>query len=241
MNKSPQRQQGTYDLSSFQNQSDELVRLKRQASLLPQLELDSLKKHGLKPHMKVLDAACGPGLTASIIHDYLTTGHVTGVDLDASLLIEARRMAKQSRKAIRFRQADVYDLPFENEFDYIYCRFLFQHLEDPQRALASLSRALKPGGTLHILDVNDEWLFMYPEISEFRIFCQIAAEHQQRKGGNRFIGKALHHLFKHTGFEMIQPDVVTITSDMIGLETFLQITTRFKLEIIEPEWCETNP
>ncbi|MEL6676980.1 MAG: hypothetical protein AAFR61_32530, partial [Bacteroidota bacterium] len=26
-----------------------------------------------------------------------------------------------------------------------------------------------------------------------------------------------------------------------GLETFLQITTRFKLEIIEPEWCETNP
>lgn len=234
-------QLGTYALDKMTSPKQEMARLKKQAELLPSIELNALVEHGLKKDMQVLDAACGPGLTACMIDDYLESGTVTGLDLNPTLLKEAEKLAWKRQKRIRFDKGNVYFLPYENQFDYIYCRFLFQHLETPQKALKSLWKALKPGGILHILDVNDEWLFLEPQVPAFKTLSQLAAEHQARKGGNRFIGKELRNLILQEEFEDLHSSVISVNSDMVGMETFLQITTSFKAEIIDPERGGPHP
>ena len=142
---------------------------------------------------------------------------------------------------IHFVEADVYDLPFEDSFDYIYCRFLFQHLSDPIKAISSLKRALKPGGILHILDVNDEWLFIYPEIVAFNQLKSLAITHQGNNGGNRLVGKALRNMLLSSGLNDVQVDLIPVHSDLTGMKTFIEITTRFKKLRIDPEMAGLDP
>ncbi|MBE7640890.1 methyltransferase domain-containing protein [Salegentibacter sp. BLCTC] len=45
-------------------------------------------------------------------------------------------------------KADICDLPFkENEFDFILCNHVLEHIPDDNRAMQELYRVLKPGGT----------------------------------------------------------------------------------------------
>ncbi|MDB4285726.1 methyltransferase domain-containing protein [bacterium] len=224
--------EGTYAFSRLKDKQLELSRLKKQGTILPGLELEYLVRHGLTPDMKVLDAACGPGTTTSLIHDFLESGTVIGVDINDDLLREATAHASLNRQPITFLKADIYDLPFEEEFDYIYCRFLFQHLADPSQAIASLLRVLKPGGILHIIDVNDEWLFLDPPVPAFDALCDLALKHQAEQGGNRLVGRYLRNLMAKQGTIDMQSEIVAFNSDLIGIETFLQITTIFKVEQI---------
>ena len=223
---------GTYHLSSFSDSEGELSRLKKQAALLPQLEMEYLIRHGLTPEMAVLDAACGPGVISFMIDDYLTSGSVTGVDLDESLIEDAKSNALAKGKSINFLQGNVLELPFTSQFDFIYCRFLFQHLAQPERAMASLFKALKPGGILCVTDVDDEWLFLHPKVEAFDTLKTLAGMHQAEKGGNRYVGRSLRGLLRDAGFEKTTNDIIPVNSDMIGLDIFIQITTRFKKEIV---------
>jgi hypothetical protein len=88
---------------------------------------------------------------------------------------------------------------------------------------------------LHILDVNDDWLFLEPSVPAFTTLSRLAAQHQARKGGNRFIGKELPNLIRKENFEDLYTTVISVSSDMVGLDTFLDITTSFKAEIIDPD------
>jgi len=45
-------------------------------------------------------------------------------------------------------KADICDLPFsENEFDFIFCNHVLEHIPDDTKAIQELYRVLKPGGT----------------------------------------------------------------------------------------------
>ncbi len=228
------RLKGTYVLSSLEEKEIELERLQKQAGAMPKQEIAFMKRHGLTTGMHVLDAACGPGITAGLIHDFVVPqgGTVTGIDQDRTLLRIAKGLARNQGRQIDFVEGDVYDLPFGERFDYIYCRFLFQHLAHPERALASMYRSLKPGGIINILDVNDEWLFLEPSIPAFEELCELAKIHQAKLGGNRLIGKALRSLMLQAGLQDPVTDVLMVNSDILSLKTFLELTTFFKKEII---------
>ncbi|MEO0473380.1 MAG: class I SAM-dependent methyltransferase, partial [Bacteroidota bacterium] len=131
---------GSYLLEDFSGHEVELKRLQRQANLLPDIEKNALIRQGLKPDHDVLDLACGPGLTSCMIDSCLTTGSVIGVDYDANMIRAAKAISLERGHDIHFSQGDVYQLPEEmNEsFDFVYCRFLFQHLQNPEKALQSI-------------------------------------------------------------------------------------------------------
>lgn len=237
------RLKGTYVLSSLEEKEIELTRLTKQAGAMPQQELGLMKRHGLRPGMHVLDAACGPGITSGLIHDFVFPqgGSVTGIDQDETLLRIGEGLSRNQGKAINFVKGDVYDLPFGERFDYIYCRFLFQHLEHPAKALSSLIKALKPGGILHILDVNDEWLFLEPKIPAFDKLCRLARKHQASMGGNRLIGRELRSLLVKAALVNPATDVLMVNSDILGLDTFLELTTFFKKEIVNQGGDDPDP
>ncbi|MDP4183189.1 MAG: class I SAM-dependent methyltransferase [Bacillota bacterium] len=223
---------GTYTFDEFANKEAELNRLIEQASLVSQLEFKLIKAHGLSDGMKVLDAACGPGIISCMISQNLKNANVTGIDINDNLLEKAKQRSIEQGLDIRFMKGDIYDLPFEDEFDFAYCRFLFQHLENPMKAIQAIYKALKPGGKLCIVDVDDDWLTLYPELPEFKELCDLTYEAQKQKGGDRYVGRKLRSLIKSC-FKDISVNVQALNSDEIGVERFLNLTTDFKKEFFQ--------
>jgi len=79
-----------------------------------------------------LDVGCGPGFMMEIIGEL--TG-VRGVDVDEDMVKACRA------RGLDVERASAYDLPFgDGSFDIVYCTFLMLWLEDPESALAEISR-----------------------------------------------------------------------------------------------------
>lgn len=225
---------GSYKFGKFEKNAEELARLKLQATIAIDMEREAWKTAGLKPGMNVLDVACGPGFTACELAKFIGTGTVTGVDINEELIFTAHQ-AKVSEKAdnVSFRTGNIYglDLP-ENCFDFVYARFVFQHLEKPQVALANILRVLKPGGILCILDVDDNWTSFAPESDAFVKFVRKAGAGQKRKGGNRLIGSQLSGLLSEAGFKNVSTKIRPVTTEDIGLRYFLGVAVMFRVEML---------
>lgn len=229
---------GSYAFGQFDENQKELDRLKFQAGTARQLEKHILQKAGLKSGMRVLDLACGPGIISCELARLAAPGQVTGLDLSPDLLVEARKAAQsEGIDNLSFQQGNVYELDLpDNEYDFVYARFLFQHLEQPEVALAEVRRVLKPGGTVAILDIDDDWLTVHPEPGTFDAFTERAARAQNARGGDRHIGRRLGGLLAAADYAQADVFVETVTSGQIGMREFLDITTGFKLEqLLEEE------
>ena len=101
---------------------------------------------------RILDAGVGTGRNMSF---YPPGSEVIGIDISPAMLLRARRRRGQSRADVQLRQMDVTNLDFPDAtFDAIVASFLFCTLPEELQApaLHALSRVLKPGGTLRLLD-----------------------------------------------------------------------------------------
>lgn len=100
---------------------------------------------GIGPHDAVLDLACGPGhLTAKIRE--LTDGPVTGLDLSAGMIAEARRA--YGNLDIEFVVGEAAGLKAEATYDRIFCNSALQWMRPAEPVLAACARALRPGGRM---------------------------------------------------------------------------------------------
>ena len=102
---------------------------------------------GIGPGQNVLDVGSGTGVVA--LTAKRAGANVTGSDLSPDLLEHARRNAELAGLDIPFQEADVENLPFENNtFDAVLSQF--GHMFGPQadKTLDEMLRVLKPGGTI---------------------------------------------------------------------------------------------
>ena len=226
---------GSYDFTALGSESGELERLQLQASRSAHLELQMLQKMGLRDGQKVLDVACGPGVISRLIAKAHPASQVTAMDLNGELLDVARQQAMSAGlEAIHFLQGDVYSPPLQDEqFDFIYARLLFQHLEHPLRALEAIRKLLKPNGVLCVLDIDDSWLTLVPEPKGFAEFTDRVARAQARRGGDRHVGRQLGRLLEQSGYCNVDLHVETMTSRQLGMKAFLDITLGFKRLLLE--------
>jgi SAM-dependent methyltransferase len=92
----------------------------------------------------VLDYGCGHGMAAVVLARH--GARVTGFDLSAGYVGEARRRAAANGVSAVFRQADAERLPFpDRSFDAAWGCAILHHL-DLRRAATELRRVLRPGG-----------------------------------------------------------------------------------------------
>lgn len=95
-----------------------------------------------------LDVGCGMGRNSLWP---ITYGACEGcaVDIDERSL-EAARHNLARFPAVEVVRSSAYDLPFADRFDIAFAIGVIHHLEDPQRALQRMARAVKPGGRVLI-------------------------------------------------------------------------------------------
>jgi SAM-dependent methyltransferase len=90
------------------------------------------------PGLRVLDVGCGLGALAAAAT--ARGAAVTGVDLAAGMLAEARRRHPD----IEFVRADAESLPFgDGEFDLALGAFVVNHLPDAEAAVAEMKRVAR--------------------------------------------------------------------------------------------------
>lgn len=93
---------------------------------------------------RVLDYGCGHGMAAVVLAR--RGAQVTGFDLSAGYVEEARRRAAANEVSADFHQADAEALTFADQsFDAVWGCAILHHL-DLGRAGAELRRVLRPGG-----------------------------------------------------------------------------------------------
>ncbi|RKG85968.1 class I SAM-dependent methyltransferase [Corallococcus terminator] len=108
---------------------------------------------GVSWRMHVLDVACGRGEPAvPAAHRVGPEGRVLGIDLvDGVLELARQRARREGLENITFQVGDAEALQVEaRTFDVATLRWGLMYMRTPERALASIHRALKPGGTLVI-------------------------------------------------------------------------------------------
>lgn len=102
---------------------------------------------------RVLDVGCGTGISARDAAALVLEGGVTGIDLSARMIAEARRRSATAgldNTAFVVGDAQVY--PFDSDhFDAVISRFGALFFGQPVAAFANLARALRPGGTVALL------------------------------------------------------------------------------------------
>jgi ubiquinone/menaquinone biosynthesis C-methylase UbiE len=108
---------------------------------------------GVSPGMRILDVACGRGEPAlPAAHRVGPRGWVLGVDrVEGMLQIARERASQEGLKNVEFQVADAEALQVgDRSFDVATVRWGLMYMREPQRALESIHRALKPGGALVI-------------------------------------------------------------------------------------------
>ena len=115
---------------------------------------------GLKPGQRVLDLCCGYGR-----HSIILVRHglrVTGQDLSAAFLEQAKQGAEVEGLSLEVVLSDMRQIPFEEHFDAVINMFTsFGYLESEEedvQVLHQVTKALKPGGRLLMDMINREWV-----------------------------------------------------------------------------------
>ncbi len=222
-----------FDHFSDVDRRAEIKRLHLQATVLIDREVAFLRELGVGAGQRVLDLGCGPGFIAGAIAELVAPGETVGVDASAELLGIAQAVVAPEHANLRFSSGNAYGTALPDAtFDFIYNRLLYQHLSDPLAALREAKRLLRPGGRVCVIDVDDAWLTLEPRSEAFDALVALAATAQVKNGGDRHIARRLPRLMSETGFSKVDFRVVAATSLELGLQRFLDITTRFKAQQI---------
>jgi len=118
----------------------------------------TIESSGVRPGYKVLDIAGGTGdLTMQFSKRVGEQGQVVLADINSSMLNVGRdRLLDRGYGSnIEFVQANAEALPFpDNHFNCVSIAFGLRNVTDKDKALASMTRVLKPGGRLLVLEFS---------------------------------------------------------------------------------------
>lgn len=135
---------------------------------------------------KVLEVAVGTGLNLTFYPDDID---LTGIDWSRPMLAVAEQRAAELGRTPALRQADAHHLPFEeSSFDTVVCTFGLCAIPDHNQALTEMTRVLRPGGKLILVD------HIRSSAAPVRAFQRALELFTIRHGGEHFLRRPLDHL-----------------------------------------------
>ncbi|MGF1459707.1 MAG: bifunctional 2-polyprenyl-6-hydroxyphenol methylase/3-demethylubiquinol 3-O-methyltransferase UbiG [Leptolyngbyaceae cyanobacterium] len=106
--------------------------------------------------LTVLDVGCGGGYTCEFLAQ--RGAIVTGLDQSAACIYAAKAHARQSGLTVDYTVGLSENLPFpDNTFDVVVCVDVLEHVQDVERAIAEISRVIKPQGWFCFDTINRTW------------------------------------------------------------------------------------
>jgi ubiquinone/menaquinone biosynthesis C-methylase UbiE len=194
----------SYSLEVGQNAS---ARLDYQHVLLKRDSENHLLEAGLKEGMTVLDIGCGNGvMTLWIASKVGQNGRVIAIDSSPQHIALAKERANANGVSnIEFICGDIqeFNLPL-NSLDFIYCRFLLMHLQNPLSVIQKAYFLLKDEGIFAAQEPINSALDLYPHQTDLIKELQSYFKKLSEKFGVDFdLGSNLYSLFYRAGYPSI--------------------------------------
>jgi SAM-dependent methyltransferase len=155
---------------------------------------------------RVLEVGCGVGAQTVTLAQRSPGAEFVSIDVSAASIAEAARAVDRfGLTNVDFRQADVFDLSFDDEsFDHIFVCFVLEHLSRPVEALTILRGLVRRGGTITVVEGDHGSAYFHPEsdAAQDAIRCQV--DLQGAAGGDSLIGRRLHPLMVAAGLDEVR-------------------------------------
>ena len=133
-----------------------------------------------------LEIGCGTGFVLSAISNQFPGAQIMG----SEYLEEGLVYARQRLPFAKFTQMDARHIPYESELDNIGAFDVLEHIEDDNKVLQQIFKALKPGGMVYITVPQHRWL--WSSVDEYA--CHV----------RRYDTKELHQKVSLAGFNIIR-------------------------------------
>jgi ubiquinone/menaquinone biosynthesis C-methylase UbiE len=198
----------------------------------------------LQEGSSAIDVGCGFGDDAAEMARRVgPDGRVVGVDVSERMLAEARRRHPKPAAQLSWKIADAIDMPFEDDaFDACGAATVLQHVPDPAAVLQEMTRVLRPGGRMAVLEFDHATTFLDSRDRETtRVICDTATE----AFAQGWMGRQLPRLLHKAGLQdvSVEPTTVMGTFDIGQLilrrhVDWLRDTGTLSTDVVERWWCE---
>jgi ubiquinone/menaquinone biosynthesis C-methylase UbiE len=179
----------------------EKVRLQEQSEILEQLlHADT----NYEAYSSILEAGCGIGAQTVILAKRNPETFITSIDISEDSLNYAQNSVVEAGiKNVKFRKADIFDLPFsERTFDHVFVCFILEHLDRPLDALLRLNKVLKPGGSITLIEGIHAPCYWNPYTEASHKAWNAMIKAQQLLNHDPNIGIRLYPLLVEAGFKV---------------------------------------
>ena len=154
---------------------------------------------GLAPGGSLLDVGCGRGEVACALAPRVAPGgRVLGLDASETMLTDARQRAGRVGVDVEFRIGDALaiDEP-DASFDAARSERMLQWVPEPGTAVAELSRVVRPGGRLCLIDTD--WRTFAVDVPDIDLSTSVTAAMVRARGGPSAAGGLLVNLCRQQG------------------------------------------
>lgn len=162
----------------------------------------------------LVDAGAGVGVVAKLmcqlLQDVYQGGKITLLDGSSERLnVASQELRSFSGIDKSFVDCNLEQIPLEdNTADYVFCRFVFEYLEDKEAVFRELSRIVKPGGKLVVGDLDMNCLNHYPISEDMQAkLDELAKAVEKSKMLDLNAGRKLYHLFYKSSYKKIRVHV----------------------------------
>lgn len=122
------------------------------------LTADAAERYADGRQITVLDAGCGDGRLAHALAARRPEWKIVGGDRDEQRLAIGRERAQRSGlRNLAFERIDLTGDLGEDAYDLVLAVECLEEIDDDDRALVSMARALRPGGLLVVHVPQSEW------------------------------------------------------------------------------------
>jgi len=105
----------------------------------------------------VLDFGCGYGYLGQVLLPLLPAGSsYSGIELDQDQIKEAMEYFSETPYQHEFFEENIYDWRPAKQYDLVVALFLLSNMQNPQTVLEKMKQSLTPGGTILLMDANEE-------------------------------------------------------------------------------------
>lgn len=224
-------------MSYIMEHEEEFSRLEKQCRQKHYSLEEELKNLKLFNGAKVLDAGCGGGVLSRFLADKSLNLDVNSCDASELRVKQAQNFSQSNsqHKKIKFFYSNLESIQAQdNSFDFVICRYVYEYLKNPLQITKELTRVLKPGGKLCLIDLDGVFFNLH---TSNQIFQSLLGEVQSKLNIDLFVGRKLANFVKNSGLTNIKK--ISTLHDFQGEELEEEyINTRQRLINARPDFIK---
>ena len=182
----------------------------------------------------ILSVGCGPATIECEVAKADSSFVVTGIDASLERCGWARRAAGYL-PSLRIIQANALELPLpDNAFDFVYARFLLQHIGQATEAISEMVRVCRPGGKVLLQDLDGQLVWHFPENAAISEMTPVLLRSLAEDGFDPHVGRKLYTYAHRAGLVRLETRVAPYHTVFGSADEPTLARWRLKLDIARP-------